>query len=250
MIRRQTDNGWILITQREHSALAGSIMKNWGKEKFSTPEPYDEVMFAVAEHDCGWEIWEKGPRINPKNKYPKNFLEMNYTDQAAIWKKSFLKHSKEHPYASSLIALHFDKFNNSILQKNKMALGLKSEIREFVLENLGLKQSGQKALSEEIINNLKFVQIGDIISLALCHGWRSTQLDEIPYGQNGKKISILISSDDGLNYRINPFPFSSSPVSFSIKGKIINKKTFKNNSEFQEAFKNSEQTKLNFTINN
>lgn len=250
MIRRETQKGWILITQREHSILSGDIMKHWGNSKFARPQPYEEVMFAVAEHDCGWKLWENNPRINPVNKYPKNFLEMNYSDQAAIWKKSFLLHSKKHPYASSLIALHFDKFNSSILKKNNNAQRLKSEIKEFVLENLGLKHTGQKGLSDEIINNLKFVQIGDIISLAICHGWRSTQIDEIPYRLNGKKISILLQSDDGLNYKINPFPFFSSPVGFSVKGKIINKKTFKNNGEFLDTFKNSEYTKLSFTINN
>ncbi|NIP37660.1 MAG: DUF3891 family protein [Candidatus Dadabacteria bacterium] len=250
MIRRETENGWILITQRDHSLLSGKIMKGWGNSKFATPEPYDEVMFAVAEHDCGWELWEENPRINPVNKYPKNFLEMNYSDQVSIWKRSFLKHSKKHPYASSLIALHFDKFNSSILRKNKNALLLKSQIKEFVLENLGLKHTGQQSLSEQIINNLKFVQIGDIISLALCHGWRSTQIDDIPYRLNGKNISILLSSDDGLNYKINPFPFSKFPITLNIEGKIIDRKTFTNNYEFLKAYKTSQKTNLKFTINN
>ena len=249
VIRRETEQGWILIIQREHSLLAGKIMKHWGNSNFMTPEPYEEVMLAVAEHDCGWELWEKNIKINQANKYPKNFLEMSYPDQAAIWRKSFLKHSKNHPYASSLIALHFDKFNNSVLRKNRSALVLKSQIREFVLENLGLKHTGQNGLSEQIINNLKIVQIGDIISLALCHGWRSAQIDEVPYKLNGKKISILIRSDDGLNYNINPFPFSNYPITVSVKGNEMNRKTFKNNSDFLDAYKTSESTNLTFTIN-
>ncbi len=223
-------------------------MKQWGNSKFATPEPYDEVMLAVAEHDCGWDYWEKSPKISPQNKYPKNFLEMNYSDQAAIWKRSFLKHSKKHPYASALIALHFDKFNTSILKKNKRASKLKAEIKEFVIDNLKLTNFGKYGLDDEIINNLKFVQIGDIISLALCHGWRSTQIDDIPYRLNGKNTSIMLLSEDGLNYKAFPFPFSKSPVIVSIKGKVIYKKTFNNNSEFFDAFKNSDNTKLTFTI--
>jgi hypothetical protein len=192
----------------------------------------------------------KFPQINHLNKYPKNFLEMTYSDQAAIWKRSFLRYSKRHPYASSLIALHFDKFNSSILKKNKNAFVLKTEIKKFVLENLKLASTAKKSLSEEIINNLKFVQIGDIISLALCHGWRSTQIDEIPYRLNGSKTSVLLESEDGLNYRIYPSPFSKFPISVSIEGKIINKKTFKNNTEFLEVLNKSEKTNLKFTINN
>ncbi len=250
MIRREIKNGWIIITQKDHSILSGDIMNHWGNSKFSPPKPKDEVLFAVAEHDNGWAEWEENPQINPLNKYPKNFLEMNYKDQADIWKRSYLRYSKQHTYASSLIALHFDKFNTSVLKKNKNALLLKTEIKKFVSENLKLTSTEEKSLSEEIINNLKFVQIGDIISLALCHGWRSTRIDEIPYSLNGPNTSIMLKSDDGLNYRIYPFPFSKNPITVSIEGKIINKKTFKNNNEFLEVFKKSEKTNLKFTIYN
>ena len=116
--------------------------------------------------------------------------------------------------------------------------------------NPKLTSTEEKSLSEEIINNLKFVQIGDIISLALCHGWRSTRIDEIPYSLNSSNTSIMLKSQDGFNYRIFPFPFSKNPITVSIQGKIINKKTFKNNEEFIELFKKSEKTNLKFTINN
>ncbi len=250
MIRREIKNGWIIITQKDHSILSGDIMNHWGNSKFSPPKPKDEVLFAVAEHDNGWQEWEENPQINPLNKYPKNFLEMSYKDQAQIWKRSYLRYSKQHPYACSLIALHFDKFNSSVLKRNKNALLLKTEIKKFVLENLKLSSTEQKSLSEEIINNLKFVQIGDIISLALCHGWRSTRIDEIPYSLNGSNTSIMLKSQDGFNYRIYPFPFSKNPITISISGVKINRKTFKNNEEFIEVFKKSEKMNLKFTINN
>lgn len=245
MIRRDIENGWILITQKDHSVLSGQIMKHWGNNKFKTPEPYDEVLLAVTEHDSGWEQWEKQPQLNPENNYPKNFLEMNYSDQVAIWKRSFDKYKIEHPYASALIALHFDKFNTSIAKKNPQALKLKNDIKKFVTENLGLDN---ETLSADIIKNLKFLQIGDIISLALCHGWRSSQLDEIPYRLNGGKTSMLLESGDGFNYKIFPYPFSSVPVNVSVRGRILNKKTYRNNDEFIEAYENGTSTYLNFSI--
>jgi len=245
VIRRDTESGWILITQKDHSVLSGEIMKYWGNDKFNTPEPYDEVLLAVAEHDSGWEEWEKQPKINPENKYPKNFLEMNYTDQVAIWTRSFDKYKIEHPYTSALIALHFDKFNTIIAKKNPQALILKNDIKRLVTKNLSLDN---QTLSADIINNLKFLQIGDIISLALCHGWRSSQLDEIPYRLNGGKTSMLLESIDGFNYKIFPYPFSSKPVKASVNGRILNKKTFRNNYEFFEAYESSTNTNLNFCI--
>ena len=58
MIRRDNCSGWILISQTDHSILSGEIMKYWGNRNFPVPLPEDEVLFAVKQHDNGWDKWE------------------------------------------------------------------------------------------------------------------------------------------------------------------------------------------------
>ncbi|MGH7886036.1 MAG: DUF3891 family protein, partial [Thermodesulfobacteriota bacterium] len=112
MIRRETEAGWMLITQDDHAYLSFEIMKNWGNGKFEEIAPRDEVLTAIREHDFGWKKWDATAVLNKKNFYPKNFMEMYTKDQYMIWKNSFENLADNNRYASSLVALHFAKFNN------------------------------------------------------------------------------------------------------------------------------------------
>ena len=249
MIRRENCNGWIIISQTDHSTLSGELMKYWGNEYFPKPDPCEEVLFAVREHDNGWREWEQNPGINNINKYPRNFLEMTYKEQSEIWRRSFLRFSQSHPYASSLIALHFDKFNNNICKSNSKALQLKTEISDFVYKNLHMT-TGEIENGSDILRNLKYVQIGDIISLALCHGWKTVKLEDIPlYPEKGNTL-INLQSTDAVSYNLHPYPFSRSDIKLSVPAKYLPKKTFSGSRELLEFINKSPSTRLSFNISN
>ncbi|MEQ9619342.1 MAG: DUF3891 family protein [Deltaproteobacteria bacterium] len=253
MIRREYNNGWILITQYDHAVLAGSIMSNWGNERFSRPEPLDEVLFAVREHDCGWKSWDSSPKINPENGYPANFMEMEPEDQSGIWSSSYESHSKSHPYASSLIALHFARFNQKILSRepsNDAANNLKREINEFVADNLDTAASGLKpnGIPEQVKINLRIVQIGDIISLSLCHGWDSMKIAAAPINYKGETVDLKLESKDGFNYVISPYPFSKPLISCRIMGKRLDRKSFASDRELRRYLESARTESLDFTI--
>lgn len=249
MIRRDNSAGWIMIYQTDHSVLSGEIMRHWGNEEFQKPQPLEEVLFAITEHDNGWAEWEKTPKINQNNKYPKNFMEMDYIEQSEIWKRCYLRYSKNHSYASCLIALHFDKFNNKICERNKKAEPLKSDINKFLVQNLNMSLNEIKGNSD-ILRNLKYLQIGDIISLALCHGWKTVKLDDVPGGSECDRMVVTIESTDASKYYVQPFPFDSDCLELSISGRFIRKKTYSSSRDLINHINESSQTRLNFTILN
>ena len=253
MIRREYNNGWILITQHDHAVLAGSIMANWGNERFSRPKPFDEVLFAVREHDCGWKNWDSSPKINPESGYPANFMEMEPEEQSEIWSGSYKSHSGIHPYASSLIALHFARFNQKILSRepsNEAANNLKREINGFVADNLDTAVSEPKlnGIHEEVKVNLWIVQIGDIISLSLCHGWDSMKIAEAPLNYEGETVDLKLESQDGVNYVISPYPFSKPLISCRVMGKRLDRKSFASDGELRRHLQSVESESLDFTI--
>lgn len=253
MIRREYDSGWILIAQYDHAVLAGSIMANWGNERFARPEPFDEVLFAVREHDCGWKNWDSSPKINPENGYPANFMEMEPKEQSEIWGSSYKSHSGGYPYASSLIALHFARFNQKILSRepsNEAANDLRREINEFIVDNLDTGVSGPNlsGIPEEVKVNLRIVQIGDIISLSLCHGWESMKISEAPLNYKGDTVDIKLESGDGFNYAISPYPFSKPLISCRIVGKRLDRKSFASEGELRRSLESARTESLDFTI--
>lgn len=254
MIRRKDSEGWILVTQHDHAVLAGEIIALWGNDRFSRPRPFEEVVFAVREHDSGWKEWDSRPKINPENGCPANFMEMEYRDQYGIWKGSYLGHAQKHPYASSLIALHFDRFNEKSLSKNPgngSAKMLEREIDEFISGNLGIEiKSGDEmsALPLDVKINLRFVQVGDIISLTLCHGWLDMEIKDVPVSYAGETAAIKMTSSDGFNFTMDPYPFTAPVIKCSVPALRLERKTFAGDDDLRRALNDAEPAALDFTI--
>ncbi|MCK5710746.1 MAG: DUF3891 family protein [Deltaproteobacteria bacterium] len=253
MIRREKNNGWILITQYDHAGLAGQVMTHWGNGEFAKPAPYDEVLFALREHDSGWKEWDSMPKINPETGYPANFTEMSPHEQYEIWSRCYKLYAATHLYASCLIALHFSKFNQSNIRKNpdlELPKSLQNDMMRFVAEKLDIDVSNVslEKIPDEVRTNLKLLQIGDIISLTLCHGWRSIEITEAPFDYNGSETTMRMESHDGFNYQITPYPFCDLSLKFSIKGKKLDTRTFSDDEELRERLNNSSYETLDFTI--
>lgn len=253
MIRREEKEGWILIGQHDHAELAGDIMRYWGNGRFAKPRPYDEVLFGVKEHDSGWKEWDRSPKINPENRYPMNFMEMDFQDQYDIWTRCFKKHSAEHPYASALIALHFRRFNEKIIKKNTDnggAEALQSQMNGFISDalNINVSNSVSNHLPEQVKVDLRFIQIGDVISLTLCHGWSEIEIEDVPVDYEGSLEELSIKSDDGKNFIVSPYPFSEPSIGFSIRGRMIKQKEFSDDDELRKRLRESRYETLDFVI--
>jgi len=253
VIRREEKKGWVLINQHDHAELAGDIMKYWGDDSFARPNPYDEVLFAIREHDNGWREWDSSPKVNPGNKYPMNFLEMSSSDQAEIWRRCFTRHSLEHPYASMLIALHFGKLNEKSLNNHSnkgTARTSHTEIIDFVsgMLKINISNLDLESFPGDVRVNLRLVQIGDVISLALCHGWNSIKIKDVPLEYNGRVTTLSLKSSDGGNYTIDPYPFAEPLINLRLRSRRLNQKKFSRDEELRDALRQSKYETLVFSI--
>ena len=135
--------------------------------------------------------------------------------------------------------------------ENRTAKKFKENIHQFVDEKLKIQKRGKASnryLPMDVRINLRFLQVGDIISLALCHGWRSTVIENVPLNYKNDLITLGINSEDGLNYQISPNPFSDKDLRFDIRGKKLHSRKFSSQEELDKAFDNSEDVELTFTI--
>lgn len=253
MIRRESEDGWILVAQHDHALLSFRIMSFWGNEKFSKIVPEEEVMTAVREHDCGWRKTDSSPDLNPRNGFPRSFTEMRTEEQFRIWSDCFESRAESRPYAAALIALHFSRFNEKNIARDPAdpsALALRGKIGEFVFENLAVSADGDLngGLPLDVRANLRLLQVGDVISLALCHGWRSLAIDDVPVNYAGDSVDVTLVSRDGLNYSISPNPFSGDFLSFELAGARLGRKSFGGREELAAAFSAAPVETLGFTI--
>ena len=254
MIRRESGEGWTLITQPGHAFLSSRIMSFWGNEDFEAITPADEVMLAIREHDCGWEKTDSMADLNPKNGYPRNFMEMRPESQLEIWSECFERHLGGHPYACALIALHFSELNERTISRNpgsEAAVSLREKIRELLRQSLEIgagEGSPNGYLPADIRTNLRFLQVGDMISLALCHGSRSVSIQDVPVNYLGDTVEMALSSEDGLNYAVSPNPFSRELLRFDVSGRKLEKKSFASAAELENAFHSARGETFYFSI--
>ena len=206
MIRRKDSEGWILVSQHDHAMLAGEIIALWGNDAFTRPRPFEEVVFAVSQHDSGWKEWDSHPKINPENGYPANFMEMESRDQYRI--------------------------------------------REFVSANVGVEitPADLSALPPDVKINLRFVQVGDIISLTLCHGWEEMEIKDVPVDYDGDTALVKITSSDGFNFAMEPYPFAPPVVKCSVPAVRLARRSFTSDDDLRRAIRDAAPVALDFTI--
>ena len=252
MIRREFNNGWVLFTQFDHSVLSGEIMKFWGNQIFKNIDLGPQQMYAITNHDSGWREWDSNPRINPENHFPASFIDMYPEEQHVIWSRCFEDIPEKYSYASALIALHFSTFNNHLLSQNpgnRELIDFKNKINSHVsgILNIDADNFGE-GLTEEVLRGLKYIQIGDIISLTFCNGWDSVTVKDVHVDINGNKTDLILESKDGLNYTVDPYPFSVRNQVFNINGLEIEGKEFGSDTDLRTAMKNGKEVNFKFTL--
>jgi hypothetical protein len=77
LVTRRGD-GFRLVTQYEHGALAGELAERWGNDRFAMPAaPLAAALtIAAAHHDDGWRELDDLPAHNPEAGRPAHFLEL------------------------------------------------------------------------------------------------------------------------------------------------------------------------------
>ncbi len=72
MIIYEREHDWVMTPQHRHGLLSGDISRQWNPTYIKETERWDEVTFAVAQHDRGWIDLDETPFWNDqvRNRTP------------------------------------------------------------------------------------------------------------------------------------------------------------------------------------
>lgn len=247
MIIREGERHLEIIRQTDHARLAGQIASCWDEEYFWGPNPREEVLFAIAQHDNGWMEWEEAPVICPETGLPYPFTGMPAGDLLGIWSRGPHRFVAQHPYASLLLSLH-----GVYLLSNRYRHGLddpldREMIRVYLLEEKAFQRSLIKQLGLEevpdkkvaLLRNYRLLQLCDWLSLVVCCPIPSaTLLDKVPLKEEGETTIYLHLAQD-KDLEMKPFPLKK-PLTTSVPVYRLPKKYYHNDDEFLEAWQNAE----------
>jgi hypothetical protein len=209
----------VCIGQASHAWVSGQLARRWGNDRFSRPEPFDEVCLGAEQHDVGMAEWDLTPTLNPTTGAPTTFMEMPLETHLELWSAAPRKVLSQSPYAALLVSMH-----GHALYARRDTLEPSTDesraVRRFVEEQEAFQRDLLSHLDEDpeqARRNQKLVWALDFMSLAPLMGWFP---DDVP-APDGTPIKVEPAGK--MAFTADPWPFATDEFSVRYQGRRLDR---------------------------
>lgn len=199
MILRPHGSTRVAITQPDHAALAGRIMKAWRANGLPTSPRREEIVLAVSEHDNGWREIDAQLLIEPGTGAVLDFMTVSGDIKRSVWPRAIDRLS-DTPYAAALVAHHAQHVYSRYRSDPEWAA--------FFPEMEAIRD--RLAPGDDLLADYLFLRVGDLASLTFCTA-ANLQVGEFGY-------MVRLDGDDLI---ITPDPFEGAEVPLQISGRDV-----------------------------
>lgn len=212
MIVTERGDEFLLITQSDHAALAGTVMALWRRDGLPDHPRRQELLLAIREHDNGWREADAAPRIHPDSGRPLAFHELQSEDRIGIWRRGVDRFALKHPYAALLILRHaieihqHDWSSTSWKEFGEELAELEKELQEAS----GVNQS-------TLQDDYRFLELADTLSLGACGALGV-------HDSEGTSSGYRFALEPG-RIRLVPFPFAGA-TTLNVAFRTLPRKSF------------------------
>lgn len=271
MIRIETQEGWTLITHKDHARLAGEFAAVWDYRRFEFPEPRDAVLHGIASHDDSWEAPDSRPSI-AEDGTPSAFskeLVGSYDAFENIDLAAYLEVRKmateacadENPFAARMISMHTVSLLTDHADLSTLSVEQRP-IHSAFIEAQRIRQAELLAACREIPELQAFaseahlkaafelLQACDSLSLYCCalfpekgnlqHRHRMIGADE--------PVEIVFEPMGDNIFALDPFPFAENALTFEIPCVNIQGKVFDSSESLRIAYAAGERTTVSVRL--
>jgi Protein of unknown function (DUF3891) len=271
MIRLETDTGYWLVAHVDHAHLAGAFAPDWGNDLFLAPEPRAQVLRGIASHDDGWAARDQHPQITRQGKPSafsvelvgkySAFEEIDLVDYLAVRERAVRLVAEHDSYAALLVSLHTynlltARADRSTIQPDQLPL-----LDAFLAGQLQFQQelrtrlAADKQLNPEettparIDSHFRLLQACDNLSLLGCVDYAQPGDLQHPLPlRDGGESRINFESLGARHFRLSPYPFAASPLSFQLPARHVEGKHFSSAAELEKKFHQATPALLTVTI--
>lgn len=271
MLRLESESGWWLVTHVDHAHLAGAFAAQWGNELFLAPEPRERVLRGVTTHDDGWGARDQQPQITRQGKPSafsvelvgkySAFEEIDLADYLAVRERAVRMVAEADPYAALLVSMHTynlltARADRTTIQPDELPL-----LDAFLARQLEFQHDLQSRLAadselapdeisaERIENHFRLLQACDALSLLSCVDYPrpGDLMHALPLRQSGES-RVAVESLGERHFRLTPYPFAASPLTFNFPARHVEGKLFDSVEELHKKFHTADPVQLSVTI--
>lgn len=163
MIIRSEEDKFICIEQHHHAQLSRQIIEHW-KAHVLNGDPFaDDVLYAIEQHDVGWDRFDRQPLWNDKTNEPYTFIDLPLLIKTVLYTYGINLVEERNPYAAALCSAHYAHF----LKKYEM-----KEVQQFVKKEALRRKRILNSFPEidelTFRKHLSLLQFADNLSLFIC----------------------------------------------------------------------------------
>lgn len=248
MIVRDAGDAWQIVLQPDHADLCEQLCRAWGSEGLVAPRPLEPLAVSSRRHDDGWAVWERSPSLDPETGRPRSFLDVQVPLHLHFYRACISAVTEEDPYAGLLVSMHgAGIYRGRYDSQPTLKLTHADDVRELVdafvaeQERSNPERIGAIGLDEdERWVNYRFLQVFDRLSLYFCmkdlDNGESDTLEPIPSDYAGHEVALSIEPRGPWCVSMDPFPFAGSEATFTLERRLIEKKDWSSDRQFQTEF--------------
>lgn len=225
MIIRKKGDTFIFIEQNHHAHVAANIIASW-QEAFLLDDPLREsVLYAIKNHDVGWDYFDQEPFWNDAKNAPYAFTDFPLLSKLIIYTYGVDVVEAVDPYAAALCSAHYSTFLNKHTRKEVLLyLTKEAKRREQILKeytNVTEKGFGK---------HLALLQLADNLSLFIClHESGNSDERRHPFFKHGIPYSTDLGFGDDViqptwiaknTLRLSGLPLAN-PITIKLQEKMI-----------------------------
>ena len=236
-----------ISTMIEHMDFCGQIARSFGNDAFEAIQPA-EALFAIENHDRGWDDYDREPGFNANTGLPYLMAETPTDDAMRTNRGSPDYNERHHPYSGLLSSMHTwglynkryglsqfaavrTRTTNSVPvapeNRKKIDAMLADELaRQDRLRKLLLSSPAHASLNDEktIFQNYKQLQFIDTLALYFHLRHVTERGDEtyihVPMNRD-TDASVVVRKLHDATYSADPFPFKDDGLTLSCGGRYM-----------------------------
>lgn len=258
MIRRDWNDDWWLITQREHAKLALEFLREFQFHENTLSLDRALVEQTVLHHDDGWKEPDSSPIWGERLNRPVDFLDATPELSLPAWERGVEQCHAIDPQAGFWVSRHFTSLGMRVFQGDDHTETQMEMTREFLHEQSEYQSEvvaeivQQKCVeNQQLINETGYgiLRSFDHLSLILTVSEKDSPATWPLIGYHEVTLTPVASEDAKVfRFQAQPWPFGKlERVRASAVGKCI-PRTVTDQLQLTKAWEQSESVELSFEL--
>jgi hypothetical protein len=234
-------------TMLEHNCFCSDIASAFGNERFQSPEPRDEVLFAIGNHDRGWDDWDANPGLDANTSLPCGLTNTPIPVAIQTNRGSPDFNERHHAYSGLLSSMHSYGLYHARLGVSEfrvrpggsISVPINPQYADETKAMLAGEEARQQRLKaslrddpvsrswveeKNLMQNYKLLQFFDTLTLYFHLRHPSTRTEEryVHVPLDAEHDTDIVLRPLGENrYSLAPFPFAGDVLQVACRGRFV-----------------------------